>query len=172
MIRAFVTVMLVLGVATNVAADHLQRPAERLAQTFGCKAEIVTDDELSVLGSYYDPLRDRLVVGTGADGVPNDVFIIIALHEIGHCLQDQEGRLWGRRLIDIELEADMLSAEMACQAGLDGRRMLHDAFVWAYETFGYEGDPNHGTLVERIRQGYYAPSCTAQKSPRREAPFA
>jgi hypothetical protein len=58
-----------------------------------------------------------------------------------------------------ELDADRRSADLACGLGLDGRKLLHDTFQWAHDSFGYNGDDHHGTLAERMSQGDKATAC-------------
>ena len=135
---------------------------ESLARWAGCRADVQVEPTRSVLGSHYHPGYAILHIGTATD-VPLAHRIIITFHEIGHCLQDQAGHLnYGgpfANLVEVELDADRQAADLACRYGLDGRRMLHDIFVWAKQTFGYTGDDAHGTVEQRISQGDLAEAC-------------
>lgn len=146
-------------------ADPVHR-YEALAQWAGCTALVVTSDQHSAIESYYDPREHTLYLGTGSsvDGpqVPATLELMIALHEIGHCLQYLEGQ----PMVDdvtVELDADRRSADLACALGLDGTRLLHDLFVWAHDALGYDGDPSHGTLAQRISQAGNARACRLPK---------
>lgn len=131
----------------------------------GCKADLELVWDRSPVTSYYiggDP--GTLVVGAYEDpGIPYYAGLLIFLHEVGHCLQDQDGLLGGyitqEGRVAIELDADRYAADLACRFGLDGKGLLHDLFIWARDTFGYNGDSDHGTLAQRMAQGDNAMSC-------------
>ncbi len=163
--RLLAAFLLVLLAATAAAADHRQAPYESVVRWAGCTADLVTSDQYSAIESFY--LTDHtLYIGTGANttaglpAAPAAFELMILLHEIAHCLQQQErSPLEGAAR---ELDADLRAADLACAMGLDGRRLLHDLFVWAFETLDYVGDEGHGTLAERISQGEAAPACLAR----------
>ena len=121
----------------------------------GCKAPVAIDPSEPAVASYYNRLYKLMVVGTGpSQGQPYYVGLFVLLHETGHCLQDQAGLLDIWALTDEpsrtqELDADTRATNLACAAGLDGRRINHDTFEWVHEQYGYNGDPDHGTLAER-----------------------
>ena len=157
---AFLVALIVL-VAFPATATHRQAPYEEIIRWARCTAALVTSDERGVVESYYAPYSHQLYVGTQdrAD-LPQRLAEMILFHEIGHCLQRQAGLFDGSfSRVQIELDADRWAAEIACSLGRDGKRDLHDLFVWAKETFGYEGDPDHGTLIQRIAQGKNAALC-------------
>lgn len=161
--RRLFAVLLLLAVAlipAQASADHLQKPLQRLVDWSGCDAELVTSDEEAAVNSFYSPMEHRLYIGTSGEGNPTaEAVLMIALHEIGHCLQDENGSpLWDDG-VALELDADRLAADMACALGLDGPQLLHDLFVWAHEVYGYDGDGSHGTLAQRISQSDRAPAC-------------
>lgn len=130
----------------------------------GCSAEVHVSDQHSPAESFYDSMNHAMYVGTREDGdIPYYAGLIILLHETGHCLQKQSGFYspyeYRRNPVPFELEADRQSADLACGLGLDGKRLLQDTFKWTHDTFGYDGDDNHGTLAERISMGEKAPAC-------------
>src|SRR5690349_1210451 len=145
----------------TIGATNTTTPQEHyttLARWAGCRAEVITSDEHSIVESFYN---GKLYIGTMPDGVPAELAEMVALHEIGHCLQDQAGVLddyaWNPQVY--ELDADRRAADLACARHKDGAKLLHDLFVWAYETYGYSGDYAHGTMAERISQSTNAPAC-------------
>lgn len=148
---------------------------EGLVRWAGCKnADVSLDPSLQIIESYYiryrvaQEIRDMtgkdmqptVVLGTKGYA-PEAVQYMVVFHETGHCLQDEAGYIDKLPVVVIELDADRLAADLACGYHLDGRQMLHDAFVWMYETFGYDGDPWHGTLKQRIEQGNKAARCNS-----------
>lgn len=137
---------------------------ESLIRWAGCTAQIVTSDQRSVMSSMYNPYSHTVYIGTAEQyGVTRDFRVAIIFHEVQHCLQGQAGHLDGpgyfQSIVDVELDADRGSADLMCQYHMDGVKILHDLFVWARAEFGYEGDPNHGTLEQRISQGENAMAC-------------
>lgn len=154
---AIILASLLLLVPFQTYAGSPYDPAV-LSQWAGCTATVVTNNRVSVDNSMYSPYEHTVYIGT-APGVPQYVRTIIIFHEVGHCLQRQTGfDLYNDRVIT-ELDADRIAADLACRYGMDGKQMLHDIFVWAKETFGYDGDAGHGTLVQRISQGELAEAC-------------
>jgi hypothetical protein len=134
----------------------------KIAVWAGCTADIFVDQTDDPTGSFYSMGHHVLVIGgKETPGVPYYAGLIILLHETGHCLQDQEGKLpgyaWDPK--PYELDADRRAADLACGLGLDGRGLLKDTFVWAHDFFGYNGDWAHGTLQERMSQGDLAQAC-------------
>lgn len=156
---ALVCLAIFLPVRAN--ANHLDDDTATLTRWAGCSANVVTSDRVPAIGSYYSPLEHTLYIGTSPE-IPADAQLMVTLHEIGHCLQAQEGFFYGRTSVQIELDADRRSADLACSLGLDGVRMLHDLFVWAFDVYGYDGDLDHGTMVERISAAEGAPACRIQ----------
>lgn len=146
--------------ALPAAADHRQAPYERLVRWAQCTATFVTSDEVPVLRSYYDSVEHTLYIGTAElPGLSQELAEIVLFHEIGHCLQEQAGLFRDLPTIVTELDADRWAADLACALDRDGKRLLHDFFVWAKQTFGYDGDPDHGTLAQRTAQGDNAAMC-------------
>ena len=143
------------------SAMHRQQPYEDIVRWAGCHAGLVTDDDRVVVESYYSPSASILFIGTkDFPGLEQELAEMVLFHEVGHCLQHQAGLLDGTLpTLVTELDADRWAADLACGLGRDGKRLLHDIFVWAHETFGYDGDPWHGTLKQRIAQGDNAPFC-------------
>src|SRR5439155_3374955 len=133
----WVTVLAVLGLADVAYADHRQHATEQLVKWAGCKAPVVTSDERSVLESFYN--GKALYVGTDTD-TPYDVWLMVLFHETAHCLQYQVHGL--DMVFDYtidpkpwELDADRQAAVLTCGLGLDGPKLLHDLFVWAYKEY-------------------------------------
>ena len=154
----FVTVLFA-GVAS---AGHKQEEYWRYARWAGCTAALITSDERSILESFYRPYTHALYIGT--QDTSQHFMLIVLFHEIGHCLQFQRYTLPEiqeiyQTRVALELDADRLAADLACSMGMEGKRMLRDIFEWAHEEFGYDGDPEHGSLAERIGQGELAPAC-------------
>lgn len=169
--RLIAALVLVLALVSPLSATHRQEPVERLVAWTGCDATVVTSDERSAVESYFSPFTNTVYIGTGANShapaVPVDLALIIILHEAAHCLQWSEG-VWFDTLVERELDADRRAADLACALGIDGARLLHDLFAWAYEVFGYEGDVDHGTMAQRISQSAGAPNCNL---PLQQTPF-
>lgn len=148
--------------------DPAQYP--KLVAWAGCHARVVTNEYRGVGDSYYIPSRvpewspapgHTMVVGTAKDDtLPYYAGLFIVLHETGHCLQDESGWLWRQTSLPVvEQDADRRAADLACGFGLDGRKILRDTFVWAHDTLGYDGDPDHGSLAERMGQADNAHVC-------------
>jgi hypothetical protein len=153
---ALVTALLLsLLVAIPAAADHFQKPYEKIVRWSGCHADLITKDDVSVGRSLYQRFPPAIGIGT----LEGSITLMVLLHEISHCLQDQEGQDMYSDLRAVELDADRRSVQLACALGLDGPSLLHDLWVWAKKTFGYEGDKNHGTLAQRISQGENVHRC-------------
>lgn len=142
-----VSIMLFVQIAM---ADHKQTPYEKLARWAGCTAQVETSDNHSAADSHYQYYPDKVLrIGTDQT-IPDPIEFFILMHELSHCLQDQEGVLHELGHPGVELDADRRAAELLCALGQDGRRLGHDTFVWFKETFDYDGDPSHGTLAQRI----------------------
>ena len=134
--------------------DHRQLATEAVVRAEHCTARVVTGDDHDGTESYYQPMIHTLYIGT-SDSTPPMVSLLILLHEIGHCHQYQEMTVPVQVALyptapSKELDADMRSGRMACELGIDGHTEIRKLFAWAKETFGYEGDSNHGTAAERI----------------------
>ena len=148
---------------------------ESLARWAGCRAEVVVMPDESIFGSSFrgsyagpDQYPGELWIGLAPEeGMTNEMMTAVIFHEIGHCLQYQNGWLLGDEVygtranshVDVELDADRYAAELMCSYHLNGLSILHDLFAYAYSHLGYEGDRNHGSIWERILQGYRATSC-------------
>lgn len=137
-----------------------------LARWAGCNAQVVTSDLHSPVESFYAGGSQPAIYFGTAPGIAKDVAIIIMLHEIGHCLQDQyygnDGTFQFLYMLDsvpFELDADRYSADLACSLGMEGVRMVAETFDWAHDTFDYKGDPGHGTLDQRKAAGASAQAC-------------
>jgi hypothetical protein len=137
----------------------------KMVQWAGCTAELDVDENDSPAGSYYVPGYHVLHIGAKDDpAIPYYAGLMILLHETGHCLQFQANpeehvRNYRANPVKYELDADRRSADLACGLGLDGRTLLRQTFQWAHDSFGYNGDDQHGTLVERMSQGDNARAC-------------
>src|SRR5258706_5076347 len=144
-----------------VAAEHKTASYLDLVRWAGCRAELVTSDDVEMRSSNYTTLDHTLYIGTKVtEGLRPDLAEMILFHEIGHCLQDQEGMLGpGMEIMRIELDADRHAANLACGLGRDGTRLLRELFEWAKVTFNYDGDYIHGTLDQRIAQASHASMC-------------
>lgn len=171
--RLAVLAALCLALLTPAAAAPVSR-ADRVASLVrwsGCTAQVYTSDVISATRSFYMPGEHAVYIGT-SDEEPEFVTEMIALHEVGHCLQAQLGYLETLRAVEgqvaVELDADRWAAQLACAMGLDGPRLLHDLFAWAKAEFDYDGDYAHGTLEQRISASDGADYCHA---PARQAPL-
>lgn len=136
----------------------------QVVQWAGCHAAVAVDAESSPVESFYVPSAHTMVVGTKMDdSVPYYVGVFILLHETGHCLQDESGWLSKQYdIVTVELDADRRASDLACGMGLDGRQISHDTFTWVHDTFGYDGDWNHGSLAQRMAQANAAHACDAK----------
>lgn len=159
---AALAVALILFALPAAAGDKREEALQILKWT-GCQAQLVTNEGVPALQSHYSLWSHTVFLGT-ADypGLIPDFEELILLHEIGHCLQAQEGVVLALGTVERELDADRRAADMLCARHKDGKRILHDIMVWAKRAFGYDGDPWHGTLAERIAQGENARLCMIQ----------
>jgi hypothetical protein len=167
--RRFLVAVLagVLAWAAPAQASHRQASYEGLVRWAGCEARLVTRDDIPTAASIYSPERYTLYIGTEeTEGLRSELAEMILFHEIGHCLQDQMGGI--EPGVRTELDADRYAAQLACALGRDGVALLREVFEWARGNFGYDGDPGHGTLAQRISQGQNATFC---KKPGLQAPF-
>jgi hypothetical protein len=132
-----------------------------LVKWAGCHATVIADPSQPAVGSFYIPMRHVIIIGTDENAKePYYAGLFIVLHETGHCLQDESGWLDKQTdIVVVELDADRRATDLACARGLDGRKILHDTFVWARDEFGYQGDPAHGSLEQRMAQGDLAHAC-------------
>lgn len=161
-------IMLCVALTSPSAAEHRDRKIESLMRWAGCTAALTTSDEVPIERSVYAYDEHRLYIGT-QPGDPENVYLGVTLHEIGHCLQMQEGVLLNRGSVERELDADRRAADLACAMGRDGREILHELMVWAKEKFDYDGDDSHGTSAQRIQIGREAPACRVQPT---QAPYS
>jgi hypothetical protein len=139
------------------------KQVESMVKWAGCNAPVYTSYDESVLSSFYRS-GDGIYIGLGtAPRLTDEMMMVVIFHETGHCLQDQLGYLYSMRdekgTVAVELDADRWAAQLLCGYRMDGKQLLHDIFVWAYKTYGYDGDWNHGTIWERISQGNNADYC-------------
>lgn len=118
----------------------------------GCKATVEVQRRAE-MNAWYNDGRIVLTHALVKLLTPEETLAVL-LHEIGHCLQDQ-GNTWELMSPrEIEWEADVYSAELACSLGLDGRMLVHDAL--AHMTIALNADPDqdsevHGSVNDRIR---------------------
>jgi len=169
--RLIAALSLLVALAMQAEAQHRELDYKGIVGHAGCHAKVVTSDEHSVFESAYDYQNHVLYVGTEPGELPEELAIMVVLHETGHCLQDQEGllRMPGPRSLAenqaLELDADRRSADMACRLGLDGRGLIIRLLEWARDAFDYYGDPGHGTLDQRMSTGRLALSCEKSQAP-------
>jgi hypothetical protein len=165
---------LLLALMVLVAPVSAGEPSyQDIVQTMGCRAPVFTSNEVSPLSSFYlshdavdiwgTVYRSGLYLGTESD-VPPELALIIVLHETGHCLQHQAygdlfEPLYALYPAVFELDADRQAADMACQMGRDGDGLMRQLLEWVHARYGYDGDPDHGTLIERMSMGHGAPAC-------------
>ena len=93
-------------------------------------------------------------------GVPDSIMRMILWHEIGHYDQwkrmGEAYRPWYRENpVRAEWDADVYQIRASCEAGIDPTRTIWDMWSWVFLD-GYEGDDNHGTLLERIEHALLA----------------
>jgi hypothetical protein len=161
-----------LGLGIGTADALTPAKAEQLVRWTGCKSDVEFDPTAPVLNSFFThhhldyDVNDKGLLYLGIqpyEGLTEEMEIAVLFHEAGHCLQYQNDKLrdLGRAFdtVPAELDADRQSTDLMCAYKMDGRQILHDLFVWARETFGYIGDPGHGTLWERISQANSAYNC-------------
>lgn len=135
-----------------------------IAEWAGC--ENVTVVEADILNAYFgvdyggSPV---ILIGTQ---FPEEHRLTVFLHELGHCLQYMDGSIMKMASVTRELDADGRSAQLACALHMNGPQMVRDLLVWIHVTFGYDGDEDHGTLVQRIEQGNRAKGwCPSTQAP-------
>jgi hypothetical protein len=158
MLARLLAAFLLVVFAAQPALAITEADITALARWAGCSADVVASERHSPLDSAYGPLEHTLYIGTAPDMDPGHMLIVL-LHEIGHCLQRQDGFAGYASGVEIELDADRIAADLACDLGLNGPGLLRDLFLWVRAKYGYNGDPGHGTLHERIRQGERAKRC-------------
>lgn len=73
---------------------------------------------------------------------------VIFYHELGHCLQMEEGATF-TDLIQAEQDADVRGANFDCADGGNGVADTKTYFEYLKDKYGYEGDEDHGTVEER-----------------------
>lgn len=170
--RLIATALLITVSVFAVPKAHSASSYESTVRWAGCKnAAVVEDPNIPAVSSFYMSTRETAAlskytgkdIGTfiviGTKDTPQSVTLIVLLHETGHCLQDEMGYIDKITTLQRELDADRWAANLACGLNLDGRRLLHDAFVWMKKTYDYNGYPWHGTLEMRIRQADKADRC-------------
>lgn len=160
--------LLILALTGLLALLPLQSSAswynptpQELVKWAGCNAQVITSDEHSAAESFYN--RGRIYFGTAPD-VPKPMARMILLHEIGHCLQDQalNGNIdeyYPLDRVTFELDADRISAELACSRGEEGVRLQRELLDWVHDTYNYNGDAGHGSLDQRKAAGASAQAC-------------
>jgi len=160
-VALLLTLMLpVSAIASPELASH--EAIVKIVRWAGCQATVVTDASEKIISSYYSRLEIALYIGRDQMTAPYYGSLAVLMHEIGHCLQDQEGVMWDLSLrgdTALELDADRRAADLLCGYGLDGRDILVKLFEWAKVAFGYDGDDRHGTLTERQAQARNATYC-------------
>ena len=163
-VALLVSLLAVLPVSAT--ASWYNETNQDLVRWAGCTATVIEWPQFGPEGSYYLVGSHTIVFGTKPT-MSKDAALMILFHETGHCLQFQNrdrqevAELFDYSQVNLELDADRWAAQLACARHLDGRTLLHDVFVEAYEKFDYEGDSNHGTLAQRISQGNRAEACRA-----------
>jgi len=166
---ALTAAAIVLVFATAAVANHRDESINALVKQLGCEADVFTFDNVTAARSAFSPMNNSLYIGTEDDpSLPAEVADMIVLHEIGHCLQLQDGTIFVMDEVSLELDADRRSVDMACSIGRDGRSLQFLLWKWVNEKFGYVGDSKHGTIAERIAQADLATTC----SPRHVEPQA
>lgn len=148
-----------------VRAAGCDAPVHESSQVSSTRSFHLSRDVMTPDGRVYER---GLYIGT-SPSVPADVTLLIVLHETGHCLQHQEmgdlfDQLYQVAPQVLELDADRRAADLACRLGLDGPAMLTRAFEWLRQEYGYEGDPAHGSVEERVAMSVHASACHALPS--------
>lgn len=148
-------------------ASTLQTVTENIVHGVGCNAQVVVTDQGKLYQSYYDFEDDILVIGTGR--TPSwQTYLMVVLHETGHCMQGQK---YGDRILALyprdpmmfEIDADYFAVETACALDLDGPGLWRDALGWVY-SLGYRGDEEHGTIWQRLSVAEHA-KCPVKQAP-------
>jgi hypothetical protein len=174
--KALLAVLLMLcTLLVPLSAPALSIPTDvasltAIAEWAGCKNVVVADVEGFGFNAYFgiDMSTGRpAIVFINGTSIPEQHRFMIFLHELGHCLQYMEGVIFQMDTQTRELDADGRATQLACALHMDGPRMLDELWDWANETFGYDGDPDHGTLDERREQANRARSWC----PNYQAPF-
>lgn len=136
---------------------------QKFGRSVGCENLVVRERiALSPNGSFQvrkdTPLINLMLVPKEKPQYKLAIFY----HELGHCMQYNEG-LGGEIGPADEQDADKRGANFACQNGMDGIELMTEELTWLHETYGYNGDPGHGTLDERIAAASSAEICLAQR---------
>jgi hypothetical protein len=150
-----------LLVPASASALSIQTDTQTLtaiAEWAGCKNVLVADvTESGGFGfnAYFGVntyTGQPVIVIINGHEIPEQHRFTVFLHELGHCLQYMDGSIFRMDTVTRELEADARAVQLACALHMDGPRMLRELWDWANAEFGYEGDPDHGTLAQRIEQ--------------------
>lgn len=154
---------LLIAASMIVGILHADAPnIPRLVRWANCHATVILLDTHPVTDSFFLVAPDDeiyLGIGMANTNVPQEYVDAIVLHEVGHCLQWEQGRWRTLTPLERELDADRQSANLMCARGQNGPYILHALMIWAKETMNYTGDEGHGTLAQRIAQSNKAPLC-------------
>jgi hypothetical protein len=173
MIAVFALLMALILPVSVIASQELttEQGVVDVVRWAGCNASVVTSEGVSIRGSFYNSWEKTLYIGRdqSVQGQPAPYYagLLILFHEIGHCLQDQEGvlgQVGDGSQAATELDADRRAVDLACLYNLDGPEYWQELWQWIYDTTGYSGDENHGTIEERYNQVTRATYC-ADRAP-------
>jgi hypothetical protein len=162
--------VLVVPVAGDPAIPNSPAAFASIAEWAGCQnvtvSALETGGRFNAFFGVHPITGQPVIVFLNADSIPDQHRFTVFLHELAHCLQWGEGYIDKLDSVTLELDADGRAAQLACALGMDGPRMVREAFEWMRDTFGYQGDPGHGTLAQRIAQGKRGESwCSSVQTP-------
>lgn len=166
---ALLAVLLLVVAPLKTAADTARwtETAEVVLQWAGVRDvdfTVVEDPDLNMVNGAFMPPgtycwwtycyvvpQASIVIYAGAD-VPELILTYVLLHEVGHYLQ---WRALGadRFSVDgvaLEWDADVFAVNAACSLGYDGIALIRAFEAWVFVHYGYEGDPEHGLMADRV----------------------
>lgn len=158
---AVLLLLLVPVIAQAQVGPDYQSALQAVAKAEGCNAQIVIhyDDSANEGNGMYVPRSARSIaflyglqphsvhVLIGKDWT-YDMNMYVGMHEIGHCLQDQNGWLGTYGEPYQEWDADIQALRMAERYGIRSEAGL-DRLISRYNRHGDGGDSAHGTNTSR-----------------------
>jgi hypothetical protein len=151
--KILVSFLLLLCTAAPAAALTSEEASKIVRWATGdtIMVEVIEDSSPNGYFSLADGWIPTIVIFQPA-WMPDSWAIVILLHEAAHYLQWRDGYLFGRPLVEVEWEADVMGMNMACQRGVT-LRDFHDLFAWAIEHYGDATSWSHGQRSLRMLNG-------------------
>jgi hypothetical protein len=124
--------------------------------TFGSYDDDFPNAFMALEGDDNGNVHVLIAFSTGLqEQMPPDEQFFVLLHELGHCIQWQDGRLYQMASADLEQEADVLAATWMCNLGYDGTAVAEQTFRHLAQIANRDIDEpeiTHGSIRDRINQ--------------------